>query len=225
MPIDPSIHNPASQVRSIVRSVVGKTRFYALVSLARTGYLRETGWLRSYLRSSAMDAGGQPIPWIVYPCIHFLAGRIHQELTVFEYGCGNSTLWWASRVKHVVACEHDRAWYEKVRNEIPGNVTLKHFELSPDGAYARSICDYRNSLDIVMIDGRDRVNCAKHAIHALNEHGVIIWDNSERKEDAAGQAFLMQAGFRRLDFYGLGPINPYAWQTSIFYRPSNCLGI
>ena len=28
----------------------------------------------------------------------FFENRIHSNLTVFEYGCGNSTLWWARRV-------------------------------------------------------------------------------------------------------------------------------
>ena len=40
-----------------------------------------------------------------------------------------------------------------------------------------------------------------------------------------GYEFLLTNGFKRLDFWGMGPINPYSWCTSIFYRKENCLEI
>lgn len=42
-------------------------------------------------------------------------------MIVIEYGCDNSTLWWANRVKHVISCEHDRQWYEEMKK----NDTIK----------------------------------------------------------------------------------------------------
>ena len=77
----------------------------------------------------------------------------------------------------------------------------------------------------MVVDGRDRPRCAMNAPAALKPGGVIHWDNSERASYAEGIAFLANSGFRRLDFSGLGPVGAYAWRTSIFYKPDNCLGI
>jgi hypothetical protein len=79
--------------------------------------------------------------------------------------------------------------------------------------------------DIIVIDGRDRVNCAKNSLGALKEDGVIIWDNSERSKYAEGYAFLKDNGFKRIEFTGIGPVNSFAWSTTVFYRNKNCLAI
>jgi hypothetical protein len=77
----------------------------------------------------------------------------------------------------------------------------------------------------VVIDGRQRVKCAHHAVPALNGSGVILWDNTERPEYREGTEFLKERGFRRVDFVGMAPINESASMTSIFYRDGNCLGL
>ena len=94
-----------------------------------------------------------------------------------------------------------------------------------DQAYSNSILAYRETFDIIVVDGRDRVECAKNSLQALKPNGVIIWDNSDRPEYEAGYEFLLNKGFKRIDFSGFGPINSRAWCTSVFYRPGNCLGI
>lgn len=183
------------------------------------------GWFSSFSAKQAIDRQGQPIPWITYPCLYFLAERIHSNLTVFEYGSGNSTLWWASRVSRVVTCEHDKAWYERMINRLPSNASLSHIEVTAGGDYSREILKYREEFDIVVIDGRDRVNCAKNALPALKKGGIIVWDNSERLSYQEGFDYLASNGFRRIDFSGIGPVNVYSWSTSIFYRDQNCLGV
>jgi hypothetical protein len=85
--------------------------------------------------------------------------------------------------------------------------------------------NYRNRFDVVLIDGRRRNECAAHAPRSLKSSGIIIWDNSERLRYRTGFEILESQGFRRLDFDGLGPVNPYGSRTSIFYRSENCLEI
>jgi hypothetical protein len=87
------------------------------------------------------------------------------------------------------------------------------------------VLKYRNEFDIVVIDGRDRVSCARNSLGALKPDGVIVWDNADREEYRPGYQFLESNGFRRLDFAGLGPLNAYQSTTAVFYRDSNCLGI
>ena len=100
-----------------------------------------------------------------------------------------------------------------------------HHELVHGGEYSKTILRYNNAFDIIVIDGRDRVNCARNCLGALKDNGVVIWDNSDRDKYEEGYAYLVQNGFNRLDFDGLGPINCDGWRTSVFYRQNNCLGI
>ena len=128
-----------------------------------------------------VDAKGNPIPWLTYPAIEFLKKRIKKDFSVFEYGCGNSTLWWASRVKEVQSIEHDKEWYARIISKIPENVSISHIELEYGRNYSNKIKEFKNRFDIVVIDGRDRVNCAMNCLDALKSDGVIIWDNSDRQ--------------------------------------------
>jgi hypothetical protein len=189
-----------------------------------TSYLRSTGWLRNRAAGMPSDARGEPIPWITYPSLFFLEPRVRPEMSIFEYGSGSSTLWWARRVRRVVSCEHDEEWFGHMRPLMPPSVEFCHAALDAE-AYAREILKYESAFDIVVIDGRDRNNCARNSLAALKPSGVVLWDNSDREEYRPGFDFLERNGFRRIDFAGMGPLNVYQWTTSIFYRADNCLGL
>lgn len=205
--------------------VLAKSELLATYRFWRRSYLRESGWYRSAHEQKPVDKGGNPIPWITYPALNFLEGRLTKSMDVFEYGCGGSTLWLAGKVRRVVACEHNLHWYQTMQQLVPANVELCHAQLGDEENYSRQILKYKNAFDIIMIDGRERNACAKNALGALKEGGVILWDNSERERYADGQGYLIQNGFKRLDFTGLGPLNFYAWGTSLFYRNNNCFEV
>jgi hypothetical protein len=188
-------------------------------------YLAAVGWFDSVATGRPVDADRQPLPWYTYPCLSFMGERIDGEMRVFEYGSGNSTLWWSQRVASVVACEHDKPWFDEIGTQLPENVDYRYCELEYGGEYGRLISGFVAEFDCVVIDGRDRVNCARHSLGALKPGGVIVWDNSDRACYQEGFDFLRDNGFRRIDFWGLGPINAYPWCTSIFYRDGNCLGL
>jgi hypothetical protein len=188
-------------------------------------YLGEIGWLNSQRTGLPVDRDGNPLPWLTYPAISFLEERLRKEMRVFEYGSGNSTFWWSQRVSSVMSCEHNLNWYKSMQPRIPPNVEYIYSALTYGGEYSKVISRYKTIFDIVVIDGRDRINCARNAVTAMKEDGVIIWDNSDRNQYAEGYAHLAGNSFRRLDFRGLGPINTGEWCTSIFYRRDNCLAI
>lgn len=199
--------------------------WYALYSLRNRGYLFEMGWLNSHRQKAAIDSKGRPIPWITYPSLTFLEERVKKDFAVFEYGSGNSTLWWALRSKSVISCEHDPAWYAQVLPQIPSNAQLNHIALEYGGAYSSMIKQYTNLFDVIFIDGRDRVNCVRNSLGALKPDGVLILDNSDLKTYEQALEFMLKGGFKRIDFVGPGPITTAGWCTSIFYRGSNCLNI
>lgn len=174
----------------------------------------------------AVDVLKNPIPWITYPALDFLVGRLSSEMTVFEYGSGNSTFWWSARVNTLVSCEHDKEWYASFSSKIPENTTyLLRRAKGGSEEYAMEIGKYKNMFDILVIDGRDRVNCARNGLDALRPGGVIVWDNSDRQEYREGYELLYNRGFKCIDFWGMGALATRRWCTSVFYRADNCLSI
>jgi len=188
-------------------------------------YLTEIGWFRSIDCGLPVDREGNSLPWFTYSAIFFLESKIKPYFHVFEYGSGNSTFWWSKRVSSVITYEHDLDWYNNSKDKFPENVECVYCKLDHNKEYSKGILKYKDKFNIIVIDGRDRVNCAINSLGALKEDGVIIWDNSDREQYKEGYAYLLQNNFKRLDFEGLGPISNCKWCTSIFYRDNNCLDI
>lgn len=197
----------------------------ASLSLRNKGYLFEVGWFESLRRNAAIDREGNPIPWITYPCLGFLDERVKEDFVVFEFGSGNSTLWWARRAAKVVSCEHDPDWYAHVLARVPQNVELNHVPLDYGGLYSGHIKKYGQFFDVIFVDGRDRVNCVRNSVGALKPGGVIILDNSDVDDYREALDLMCNEGFRRIDFIGHGPISASVWRTSVFYRDENILMI
>lgn len=183
------------------------------------------GWIASAEGGLAVDGQGSPIPWFTYPAIRFLEDRIREDMTVFEYGSGNSTRWLSQRVKSVTSCEHDSGWFDALRPTMPGNVEYIHRELTYGGDYARTIVDQGERFDVAIIDGRDRVNAARNAVEALTSVGVIVWDDADRSRYAEGRLYLRDNGFRSIEFVGLRPLSTEEGVTAIHFRDNNCFGI
>jgi len=217
-----NLNNMMEYLEIILFKAIGLDSFFRL---KKGGYLETSGWLKSFSKGIPIDNNNNPIPWLTYSSIAFIDRKINKEMTIFEYGCGNSTLWWADRVGKVISCEHDREWYNTMKQRVPPNVELHYTELRYGGDYSRKVSEYIGIFDIVVIDGRDRINCSKNCMMSLKKTGVIIWDNSDRDCYKEGFNYLLNCGLKKIDFEGMGPVNPYSWTTTIFYKEDNCLGI
>lgn len=91
-------------------------------------------------------------------------------------------------------------------------------------AYAAVGLTYpKGYFDVIVIDGMARVLTSWVASRQVGANGIVVFDNSDRAEYEDGYQFLLDAGFARIDFWGLGPINPYEWCTSIFFKDLSAL--
>jgi hypothetical protein len=194
-------------------------RFYV------SGYLYDIGWFNAYKLKKPVDQNNQPIPWVTYSFIDFITGRLDKTMTLLEYGSGNSTMFYGARVKSVQTVEHNKEWFDMISSQMPSNVEIKFVELQEGGAYSQYGKQFPNTFDIVIVDGRDRVNCLKNSVDSLTSRGVMILDDSERERYQDGMKFLTDRGFRRLDFTGISPGEFYYKSTSVFYKDNNCLKI
>lgn len=212
--------NPLSSIRSSLLKLFGYEQIYALYKDAITAY----GWKNSSKVNACVDRNGSPIPWITYPAIDVLLSGVRPGLRVFEFGCGNSTLWWAEHVETVHSVEHEQAWYNIIRKKMPKHVELTHIDLEYGGVYCRQV-QKAGPWHIVIVDGRDRVNCIKQSLDVLTPDGVIVLDNSDRPAYQEGIDLLKSRSFRQLRLRGMAPLITYISETSIFYRDGNCLGL
>jgi len=200
-------------------------RLKALLSYGHKGYLANIGWFTSFDNQQALDSNGEPLPWVTYSFIDFIKTRLNKDLKIFEYGSGSSTLFYAKRVLKVVSVEHDETWYNKIVKSKPANAEMIFSKLERGGEYSKKAAALGEKFDIVIVDGRDRVNCCINSVKALTPSGVIVLDDSERKDYEKAVVFLKDAGFKELSFTGISPGLFYLKATSVFYKTDNCLGI
>jgi SAM-dependent methyltransferase len=202
---------------------------------------RDRGSLRfaaPYLRSLAVDRSplDDGIPWLAYRAVAWLERTLREDMKVFEYGSGGSTIFLARRVSQVVSVEPDRAWRDLTERALTElrlrNVTYLLREPAPASpgafsstdpayqglgfeAYVKSIDAYPDAtFDLVAVDGRARPACVIRSISKVKPDGYILLDDSDRPYYHEGVEAL--AAHRRLDFRGAAPYKTEPSQTTVW---------
>lgn len=123
------------------------------------------------------------IPWITKDAIIFLNSLDLSNYNILEFGMGGSTIYFASRCKHLISIEHDSNWYKNVNKYLVDNTMDKNVQSYLKQRPYNTICETLTNIkfDLIFIDGRDRVECAKSSIKLLSDHGIIMLDNAERE--------------------------------------------
>ena len=190
------------------------------------------GWIKSFLEGFSQDENGFEIPWMSYPAIEFLQQNLNKTETVFEFGCGASTLFFARNAKQVIALETNPIWY-KIITEKLASKGLNNVEiiLMKDGLenenYEKFACDFvtndfkQEKFDFIIVDSIKRFNCVKNSINAIKPTGAIILDDSERKNYQKIFSFLQKNGFSQQDFFGIAPGQLKIKNTSFFKKLVN----
>jgi hypothetical protein len=194
-------------------------------SFPESGYLHDVGWFRSLKEKKPVDKDGRPIPWFSYPAIEFIESKLSDNLKVFEFGSGNSTIFFSNRVSSVFAVEHDYNWYNELRKFESEKLKIFFTQSDSFENYIKPLIVSNSVYDIIVVDGLFRNECVKFSLKNLTEKGIIILDDSERIEYDDALNFLKENQFRRLDFWGIAPIVFHTKCTSIFYKDKNCLNI
>ena len=172
--------------------------------------------LASVRRRSCVDRGNNPVPWYTYPAIDYLKQLDFSECAVFEYGSGNSTLFWGSVARRVVSVDDDEEWYRTTLARLPANCELT---LETDlEEYPAVIDRYPGQFDVIIVDGaargHTRLKCARRAIERLRPGGMIILDNSDWLPESA--RLLRESGLIQVDMTGFAPISAHTQTTTFF---------
>lgn len=167
------------------------------------------------------------LPWFSLSAIRFLDEYVSKTMSVFEYGSGGSTVYFAKHAASVTATEDNQQWLDRVQSRLAAkgvsNVALQFrpFDFHHPVDFEKS--DYLNSIpdsrfDIIVVDGteeavRVRPTCFHHAESRIAPGGIIIVDDSWRylQLHSAHRA----KSFRH--FRSIGPGRPGVTSTDIFF--------
>lgn len=156
-------------------------------------------------------------PYYVPQVIKILSAALNKQAVVFEWGSGISTIWYAKKVKSIVAIEHCEQWYRKgngwIQEQNLSNIDLKYILATNNSFqnYTQAISEYDDKFfDLVAVDGRDRVECIKQAVNKVKIGGYLILDDSHRTRYQVAFGLLTNYEYQRHNFGLL--------QTTIFRR-------
>ncbi len=200
-----------------IKRLLSRFSTFRFIGLFRNqfGALGQLGWKQvdfDRLRIS----GNQPAPWLVYGATDFIEHVVGPDWTVLELGGGASTAFWMNRGNRVVLVESDEKWAKRIEANFPDNSLLETIVTSEIDLNELEKLGLGH-FDVISIDfSGNRGQVADWALRHLNTRGLIVWDNSERPEYASGLNRLKSSGLGWVSFFGLGPINSYAWETTVF---------
>jgi hypothetical protein len=127
-------------------------------------------------------------PWLSRSANNILDSYLTKSDVGLEFGSGRSTVWFAKRIAHLTAVEHDESWGETVEKLLQKkqcvNVTyhlLSTGEKDNEGAkspYVSIIDTFDDgSLDFCLVDGSHREFCALKVLEKIRPGGLLVIDN------------------------------------------------
>lgn len=181
----------------------------------------EYGFLESSRTGLPQTSTKKPLPLYTYPCIEYLENIVWDGALVFEWGLGNSTLWWLNQNVQYWGVEHDKMWVELIQRQLSNKPAVVHHRGNPE-EFINGIneVDMPDEFDVVVIDGGisgkgTKINCIEPALKKLKTGGIIILDNSDRHINSKNKLddidYLIP-----IHFNGLRPCTVEAMSTSVY---------
>lgn len=184
------------------------------------------------------DLVDMDLAWWSYPAMARVAEFLDErpQARIFEYGAGASTVWLSKRAAEVTSVEHDAEYVGYVEKLVAGlpNVTLHAVEATPatpettvrsgrHGHEHLDFADYVNTIekvggqfDLIVVDGRARVDAFQKALGQLAPGGVVVFDNLKRKR--YWEPVSAMPGLRIELHKGGTPALPYPTTTGLIWR-------
>lgn len=172
------------------------------------------------------------VPWWPYDAAHWVATMLPSQPRVFEYGGGGSTLWLEDLGAIATVTEHDEQWHAQLASALSPNTRLLLRPSQEFGVVTSAVAPgYFDSyvgaidgepdegFDLVIVDGRARVECVRHAMPKVKPGGLLLLDDSDRTRYKTALELL--ATWERHLFTGLKPGADCPAQTSAWRRPTH----
>jgi hypothetical protein len=186
--------------------------------------LYKKSWINSARHGFTVDENHFPIPWYTFDAIEFLQKNLTKNNIIFEFGCGASTLFFASKVKKVVSLESNRRWFEIITSILKNSgdflleenyfsnanceIFINEDALNQDEYqnFAQNYSQKNNiKFDFLIVDSLKRFECVKNSFEAVKNDGYLILDDSERPNYRKIFDFMQKNNFTFQDFIGIAP--------------------
>lgn len=174
-------------------------------------------WLTRDRKLTNWDLGE---PWWNPLAISYLAAHLKRGDRVWEWGSGGSTVWLVEHGAKVTSIEEDVEWAAKVQERCPaadvrfvggsehGVLRSRQWEVSEkffDDCVSAIDEEPDESVAVVIVDGRCRLDCVRHAVPKVREGGLIALDDSEQPflsfapfiPELDGWQVVKKGGFKR----------------------------
>lgn len=165
-------------------------------------------------------------PEMIGEAVELVEGLLHEDMDVFEYGSGYSTVWLAQRVKRVVFVEHDRAWYEETDRALRevGRVSKTKGVYVEDENDIAGAIEHYGEFDLILVDclDRQRVSAVAEAVDHVKPGGYLVLDDSQWNMLQPARQALEALGWNAVTHNGQhrrknGDVRYH--QTTIYQRP------
>lgn len=219
-----------------VRKAVDKTGLLSRLEHSESSKARHVRTLFSIFDADEMVR--MDLAWWSYPAMRrvdeYLAER--PGARIFEYGAGASTVWLAKRSAQIDSVEHDTSWAESVKKMLADTGNAKLHVVPPTAAtpdttvrsgrvghtdldfanYVSTIDEVGGPFDLIVVDGRARVDAFRRSLDHLADDGVVVFDNIRRKR--YWDVLSAMPGLRIELLKGGTPTLPYPTTTGLIWR-------
>ena len=199
-------------------------------------------WCLSNKLGMAVDENGNNIPWFSYSAVDFLQKycQQHQNLQVFEFGSGSSTLFFQRKKYRTFSLETSKTWFNIItqklsalmsgawqenyfsnQNKINGAVVFLLENAYQNPNYYQFLPQNFNSkqqFDIILVDSLHRLQCVLHSLEFLKPEGLLIVDDFERKNYHKIAQYLTEKNFYQQNFIDLAVGQLKIKNTAIFCK-------
>lgn len=173
-------------------------------------------------------------PFIPYAAFDWLSSWLEPDMRVFEYGSGNSTVWFSQNASEVCTVENCYPFFIETQGNIKehGNGNVIYALRGTGESYSKLIHEYEGQFDLVFVDGRFRreymeecYDKAKYAIfldnsdagHYLDAYEVMQSYTNGEIIDFVSLGIDPSTGKELPDPNAEGEV-PLAWKASVFLK-------
>ncbi len=159
-------------------------------------------------------------PWLCHKAIAQLEDLVVPGTRILEWGSGGSTIFFAKRGAKIHCVEHDPEWARLVKRELVhrklgGQVNIHEIDLGSD--YVSIVDQLIGDFDLIIVDGRQRVECVKRSNSRLVPGGWILLDDSDREN--YWPAYQELAGWKMMILKGSRTNSEEQIQSTMWQRP------
>jgi len=142
-------------------------------------------------------------PWLSKETVQWLDEYLTKNMSILEYGGGNSTIWFAKRVKYVCCWENHHEWSAIINlwlsNEGLNNVdVITEGEPMPNRKFDMVFIDNDNFRGVVKgVGNHHRAEKILEAFSYISPGGIIVLNDDTKGSENVARKILLENGWSR----------------------------